>query len=81
MSDNAPNRPFGVTDLLLVIVAVTFGLAPFLIVEDGGISARFSVLTAIVVPPAALLALSQRRFGGRADPLPQLDQASAYLER
>jgi hypothetical protein len=36
---------------------------------------------AIIVPPAALLALSQRRFGGRADPLPQLDQASAYLDR
>lgn len=78
MTDNAPARPFGLSDLLLLCVAVCFVMLPFLIVSDGdgGVSARMAVLAGIVVPPSALLMLAQRRFGGRPDPLPHLEAST-----
>lgn len=78
MPSNAPDRPFGLSDLFLLCVAICFVMLPFVIVSDGdgGVSARLAVLSGIVVPPAALLMLAQRRFGSRPDPLPHVESSS-----
>ena len=79
MNDQAAPRSFGISDLFLLCVAICFVLLPFVIVTDGdgGVTARLAVLAGIVVPPSAMLLMAQRRFGGRPDPLPELEAASA----